>query len=239
MKKRVLGTIVVCLGMSFSLGAATAVKITAELKNIGVVANNTTHNMNAVVYNGTTYVPVKEFCNIIGTEFEFRDNSLYLDQSNSEKYSYNNPAPLGVSQIGYSRYYAAGKYTAEVQVKEVIRGEKALDILKSNNKHGSFLLKDNQEYLIAKVSARILSMEKDASITFDAGDFIAYSGNNNSYSLAQVYKIPNQLNATLTKNGSTEGYIYITVNKDDKNPKLGLRTDDSNTITDGIWFSLV
>ena len=230
MKKKMFWVVVISLGASFSLGAATGVKITAELKQQNIIQAGKTMSKEVVTYKGTTYVPLREFANLVGININYKDGNIYLgDDINTPSiasYNYNNPAPIGTPQIGYSNYYATGKYTAEIKITEVIRGNEALEILKANNKYGAFLIGDNQEYLIARISAKILTTEKERSIPFDANKFVAYSGNNASYIMAPIYSIPNQLSATLTKGGSTDGYIYFGVNKDDKNPKLGLRTSD-------------
>lgn len=241
MKKKMFWVVVISLGASFSLGAATGVKITAELKQQNIIQAGKTMSKEVVAYKGTTYVPLREFANLVGVNINYKDGNIYLgDDTNTPSiasYNYNNPAPIGTPQIGYSSDYKTGKYTAEIRITEVIRGNEALEILKANNKYGT-LIGDNEEYLIAKISAKILTMEKDGTILFNTNNFMAYSGNNASYSMAPIYRIPNQLSATLTKGGSTEGYIYLEVKKDDMNPKLGLRTSDSNIITKGIWFAL-
>lgn len=241
MKKKMFWVVVISLGASFSLGAATGVKITAELKQQNIIQAGKTMSKEVVTYKGTTYVPLREFANLVGVNIDYKEGNIYLgDDINTpsiSSYNYNNPAPIGTPQIGYSIHYKTGKYTAEIKITEVIRGNEALEIIKANNKYGT-IIGDNEEYLIAKISAKILTTEKDGAIPFDTNNFIAYSGNNKSYAMAPIYRIPNQLSATLTKNGSTEGYVYLEVNKDDKHPKLGLRTSDSNIITKGIWFAL-
>lgn len=70
-----------------TLGAVTTTKkITAELKGQNIVLSGSVQTQQIISYNGTTYVPLRSFANLVGTQVDYKNGNIYLgEQTTSTK----------------------------------------------------------------------------------------------------------------------------------------------------------
>lgn len=73
---------------SFTVGAATGTKITAELKSQQISYNGSNVSKKVVSYDGTTYVPLREFSQLVGIPVEYKNNIIYLGEKTNKDISY-------------------------------------------------------------------------------------------------------------------------------------------------------
>lgn len=242
MKRSVLIGLIV--GVScVSVGAVTGSKITATLIQQPIVSGNNTSIKQAISYNNTTYVPLREFSAMTGTSVDYKNGIIYIGggapksstaPARSSTYSRNNPAPIGVSQTVSSDGYTV-KHTAEICVKQVIRGEEAWKRIVDTNEFNDEA-PEGKEYVLAYISVKALSISQDKKLDISGFDFDAYSGSNAKYeNIATVDPDP-RLDSSIYAGATTEGWVSFLVNKADSNPKIvyGEKYDG----TGGIWFSL-
>lgn len=173
---------IICI--SSSISAATALKISAELKKQDIVKNGEVISKQVISYKGTTYVPLREFAELVNVDVSYNKGYIYIgdakkDETTAISYSYNyaNPAPLNIYQT-YSGKYLGNPYTIKMAITEVIRGEKAWEMAKN----ASWLNqepKEGKEYLIVKVSAQLISADMVIPLRFM--DFSCYSNHNILY----------------------------------------------------------
>lgn len=60
------------------VGAATGIKISAELKPQNVISNGETYNQQVISYKGSTYVPLRSFGDLVGVSVDYKDGNIYL-----------------------------------------------------------------------------------------------------------------------------------------------------------------
>lgn len=120
----IIGALTLC---SFTVGAATGIKINAELKNQIVNCNGGRINQEVVSYNGTTYVPLRAFSNMLGVTTDYVNGEIIIESPKpvvvekpveislpakeeisdkpKSKYNIENPAPNGSTQtISFNGY---------------------------------------------------------------------------------------------------------------------------------------
>lgn len=228
-----------------TIGAATGVKISAELKPQNVIVDGSNHNQSVISYKGSTYVPLRSFGDLLGVKVDYKNGNIYLgDSSNTasgssnisaSSYNMNNPAPVGTTQsVRVSNFME--DFSASVVVKEVIRGQKALDMIKEANQFNDDP-SQGYEYILAKIGISIQSSKDGKSVDVYSGDFKSFSTNNAEYSaFVSVVEPEPELSGAIYAGGSSEGWVAFQVKKDDISPKFvyGANYDG----TGGIWFSL-
>lgn len=242
-KKLALFVSILTVG-SFSLGAATGTRITATLKQQQINYSGSTYNKQVIEYKGTNYVPLREFGNILGTNATYQNGVIYLSGGNqsassgsvaqASSYSRINPAPVGTSQkVTVDNF--SDKYTAEVCVKEVIRGNAAWNKIKEANMFNDEPSAD-KEYILAKISIKAISVADDKKLDVSKYNFNLYSSSNSEYDTVSVVEPDPALGGSIYTGASTEGWCAFLVNKNDSAPKIvyGQKYDG----TGGIWFSL-
>lgn len=84
MKKIIPFTCVLLVGIT--VGAATGSKITAELRNQQVQYKGITSTQKVISYNGSTYVPLKSFGELIDIPVSYNKGIIYLGSSTTETY---------------------------------------------------------------------------------------------------------------------------------------------------------
>lgn len=85
--KKVLAFLGVLL-LGVTVGAATGVKITAELKNQKINFNGNLSNQEIISYKGSTYVPLRAFSNLVNIPVNYKDGIIYLGEDNSKNIAY-------------------------------------------------------------------------------------------------------------------------------------------------------
>lgn len=84
MKKLVIFMGVLLAGVT--IGAATGSKITAELRSQKVNYNGSLSNQEVISYNGSTYVPLKSFGELVDIPVSYNKGIIYLGSSTTETY---------------------------------------------------------------------------------------------------------------------------------------------------------
>jgi hypothetical protein len=126
-------------------------------------------------------------------------------------------------------------YDVRITVKEVVRGEKAWQLVRdasASNKQPA----PGLEYLLARVhfefSAR--TRPEHYSYTLDAAQFTAMSGDDKLHDPAALAKQPEpSLHATLRSGDSAEGWVAFLVPRGDHTPLMLFREDVGNLSHEG------
>ncbi|MBC1827082.1 hypothetical protein HCJ02_01985 [Listeria seeligeri] len=139
----------------------------------------------------------------------------------------SNPTPLNstfmysgaMSDLDTSEYFEA---SLDITVVETIRGEEALNLIKTKNKSTS-PPPEGTEYILNKIKVKasnIIFPENEFRIT--NYDFNYLSGDGTAYNSDYIV-IPDALEATLYDGDVNEGYIHSIINKDDDAPLIKFR----------------
>ncbi len=73
----------VIVGTSYSIGAATGTKITAMLKNQGMIVNGSSINKQVILYKDTTYLPLRQIGEMLNVAVDYKNGQIILGKSNS------------------------------------------------------------------------------------------------------------------------------------------------------------
>jgi len=155
------------------------------------------------------------------------------DPQTADGYSYSNPAPLNTVQTvtveGLSQ-----TYTAEMSVKEVIRGAEAWSRLVSANKFNS-PAPEGYEYILARIYFKLLDINEGQTYHLSVVYIPLISSSGLKYDTAMlVTPDPDLVGVDLYKGTSIEGWGGYAVKKDDLMPKLAFGREYNGT--GGIWF---
>lgn len=242
----VVGVIVVfMLFSSVALAASLKQKIEVVFNSINLEVNGKKVNADNILYNGSTYVPLRAVAEMLGKEviWDPKTNTASINDkgisiatnTSTSNYNRNNPAPIGIKQtIIVENIFE--KYTAEVTVTDVIRGDSAWKLIKEANMFNEEPGTD-EDYILVKIKVKIIDVEGDRKVDISSVNFKIYSGNNVEYdNLVFVAEPEPSLTTSLYEGGEHEGYAVYKVKKSDTNPKLvfGQQYDG----TGGIWFRL-
>ncbi len=88
MKKKTLIIVGICLCASFTIGAASGVKVTAELKEQQITYKDNIINQGILSYKDTTYVPLKAFGNLLEIPVNYKNGIIYLGDKTEGEISY-------------------------------------------------------------------------------------------------------------------------------------------------------
>jgi hypothetical protein len=195
--------------------------------------------MSPIVYQNRTYLPVRAIGEALGVNIGWIDatRTVVIGDSidTSTIYSRTNPAPIGVAQrVTVDNY--SNSYTAEVAVKETIRGEAAWEKIKEANMFNEEAGPD-EEYILAKIYIKAIQVKDDKSIDVSSVNFDLYNEGNTKYNDFYSVVTPEpSISTSLYSGAEHEGYVAFKVKKADENPKIayGLNYDG----TGGIWFKL-
>lgn len=191
-----------------------------------------------VTIEGSTYLPLKALGDALNVKVNWNNDLRQVEIGDTpnltEKYSRKNPAPIGVTQtVEVSDILE--EYTANVTVKEVLRGKKAWTKIENANMFNDEP-REGYEYILAKIDVSIDNVKDDKAISINGYDFDCYSSNNVEYERASVVTPEPKLDTSLYEGGNTVGYVVFEVMQTDENPKIvfGQQYDG----TGGIWFNL-
>lgn len=203
------------------------------------------------IIDGTTYLPVRAVANAFGKEVDWDGNTktVFLGKkpSAANEGTMQNPVKLNTTK----NVPALNEdYSADFTVKEVIRGEKAIDMLAADDwekeYHKERCENQNIEYFVIKLSVTPSSNYLSCYSPVYGGNPI----NDWSIKFADGYSLlesmeffgetPDSLFEKLDFNnyssGTVEGYIAFEVEKNEKMPILGIETDYQGN--SGCWFKL-
>ncbi len=238
MKKKLQGMI---LGALLTSSIAFAASYDAYDATFKIFVNGEEFTSSkAVVIDGSTYLPLRAVGEVLNVPVNWNSELHQVEVGNSTppadttQYSRTNPAPLNTIQTYSFISDYSTDYSASIRVMETTRGERAAEIIKSNNMFNDEP-KAGYEYVIVKVAFSLLSAEEDTAIHANYYDFDFYSANNEEYEFVSVV-LDDKLDKKLYAGGNTEGYVVGMVKQDDPNPKLAYGLDYNGK--NGVWFAL-
>lgn len=239
----ILGLLCSVILASSSFGLSLSQSINVVFNSVNIRVNGQKIEADNILYNGTTYVPLRAISEILGKKVFWDQQSKtanindegYVNVTPSNVYSRQNPAPVGIKQAVVVSNYI-GNFTAEVMVKEVIRGSKAWirieDANMFNNEPNT-----GEEYILTKLYIKILSTENDESIDVNKAYFDVFRYDYSEYDEYYSVVPPTpSFGSTLYVGAEHEGYAVFKVSIDD--PKPMLRYGGNYDGTGGIWFRL-
>lgn len=233
MKKFISGIIVGVLLMgsvSFAASNLTAIKST-----FGTTLNGKKVTQNIITINGAYYADLKQLAGNLGIKYavDTKGKNILLGEAPAaNKFSMNNPAPIGTMQtIKFDNLLTS--YTANITVKEITRGEAAWELIKEANMFNSEP-EAGYEYILAKIDFKLTNAPEDIKYDLGGYDFDLVSDKNKTYDKVSAVEPEPSLDAELYKDASNEGYAVFKVAINDKTPKItfGRKYDGSG----GIWF---
>jgi hypothetical protein len=192
----------------------------------------------SIVYKGTTYLPMRKVAELAGKDVSW-DNKTKTASINDKKAvttpvtnvndsvpvkkevkvdngknSRTNPASIGTKLVLDNEGILEGKFQTELTLTEVVRGDKAWEICKNENRFND-APEDGKEYMLAKFKVKVLKTENDAKIDINNACFEAVSKDGAVYSDLVFLTIPNSISTELYQGSEYEGYTYFQIKKGD------------------------
>lgn len=231
----------IMLVSSFSAGAYAATKFK-------LIVNGKASSADIREINGSTYVPLKSVAELLGANVSF-DNSTKTVTITSQgqpapapssapatatQNSRTKPADIG-STLPFAVDQVVNKYTGQVYISQVIRGEEAWKMIQSANTFNDEP-KAGFEYLLAKAKVSITANKKaaDGAVDIWNGDFILVSGSGTDYDRLSVVLPDPGIDANIYAGSSKEGWVAFQVKKDDLSPVISYARSYNGT--GGAWF---
>lgn len=188
-----------------------------------------------VAIEGSTYLPLKAIGDVLGVPVQWNEKLIRVEvgsiSNTKNEYSFNNPAPLNTIQTITKESFLQ-KYTAEVVVKEIVRGETANKMVADANIFND-PPKEGYEYLLAKVYVKLISIDEGA-LTLSPLQFSLISSDGKEYDMPFVVLPEPEITTTLYPGASHEGWVVFEVKKDDLKPKIVFEKQYDGT--GGAWF---
>ncbi len=230
MKRFIAGLVVGALltgTISFAAANLTAIK-----SNILTTVNGKKVKQDIVTINGTYYANMKQLADNLGIKYvlDTKGKKINLGEaSEANKYSMNNPASIGTKQTLYASFYKA-----DITINELVRGDKAWDLIKKID--GNKLQPEKgYEFIIAKIKFDLKDIEENRALFIFNGSFTLVSEKGEKYGPMSITELPiPTINEALYKGESKEGWAVFKVKSDDKKPLITYGTQDNGT--SGIWF---
>lgn len=246
MKKVLLLTLLVCFLVVPVQAGQNLFQLSAVKYPIIVNGVELKSDLPILNYNGSTYVPLKKVSEATGAIVEWDGvNKKVLIRNVKEPSPSPTPNlagtrsnPLGLNQKGITQIdeYSDGIFTAEVSIKELIRGEAAWTQIQAANQFNQ-PAPAGYEYILAKVSLFISdATDKNAQYSVSSLDFVLVSTSGVDYESDSIYPPEPKLYAKLYSGGSTEGWLSFKVKTDDIMPLIVFNKDYSGK--GGLWFKV-
>lgn len=178
-------------------------------------------------------IPYENYNGIKDQDLKISLGSIPNQQPTTTSSSIANPVSLNVQQTIVVNNSDAN-YTANVTVEQIIRGAQALAMM-NNASESNDPPKSGYEYLLAKVKFKLLDIDGGKSLSVVGGwDFILVSQEGKVYHQVMEVEPDPQLDATLYKGASNEGWAVFLVKPDDLKPMIAYSVNHDGT--GGIWF---
>jgi len=207
----------------------------------------------AITYNGSTYVPLRAAGSALGVEvgWDGANNTVWLGEGAAavEKgngsattpttslagLSRSNPAAIG-QVVSYGIDNFMDKYTAEITIAEVIRGEEAWKMIETANRFNS-PAPEGHEYILAKINFKVASNKNaDAKVDLSPIDFKLVSKDGKDYEHRSVVEPDPGIRTSLYTGASHTGWAAFIVKTDDNSPLLTFGREYDGT--KGAWFKV-
>lgn len=190
------------------------------------------------ILDGTTYLPVRAVANAFGKDVNWdgNTNTVFLGAKPGEnKYNRTNPAPIGnVQNINVVNYTES--YSAAVVIKEVVRGQKAYEMLKRANTFNDEPA-EGKEYVLVKVAVAVSNVKGDSAVSLNEFDFEFYRTDYSEYDDLTFVVTPSpEFGGDVYDGGTVEGYLCKEIDITDATPTMVFGNDYHGK--GGIWFSL-
>ncbi|MFD1953750.1 stalk domain-containing protein [Paenibacillus thailandensis] len=238
MKKKIIaaGVVASLMLVSAGIGAYAATKMT-------LVVNGTVAKVDPKVIDGTTYIPVRAAAELLGATvgYDNKTNTVTITSKGASDSttpsattnSKSSPAAIG-AKVTYKVEDILDNYTAEIKVESATRGALAWELIKGANQFNE-AAPDGYEYLLAKISFKVVSNEKaDASVHVGPSSFNLVSSSGKEYDSASVVEPEPALDTNLYAGASATGWVAFLVEKTDKAPLISFGTKYDGT--GGAWF---
>lgn len=241
MKKLVVGIIIGAI-----LTAASFAEVQEIFFNkVKIQVNGVPQSVENVLVNGRTYIQLRGLSSVFNKNVEWDgttgtasiNDKDYDPNSKNIGYSKVNPAELNQKvKITYEYGYTSGtldpkKYTANITLKDIVRGDDANQIIKK----GNMFYKDpddGYDYMLAKIEFELL----DAPDQYDLYNtkFNLISKDGQEYEDVYIVSAEPKLDAKLYKGAKNEGYAVFKVKITDSSPLLTFGRDYNGN--GGAWF---
>lgn len=197
----------------------------------------------ALEVEGRTYLPLRAMGEALGVPVNWNQELNQAEVGNQapvaekNQYSRNNPAPINTVQTytKSSDWYDDDNYSVNLRVMEIVRGEKVWEKIYAANKFNT-KAPEGYEYVLVKIAFSVLNVKDDKAIEPNEYNFESFSSKNEENKSSYVICPEPELGGKLYAGGSTEGWIAVTVKKDDPKPKLVYNLDYDGS--GGVWFAL-
>lgn len=125
--------------------------VQAEMKYQHYQGNNVMGAENMIIYNGTTYMPLRTFGKIVDTDISYENGNIIIgtvgkkDKELNQSTNQTKPVPLGTEQLVTVKS-GLKEYSAKIKINEVLRGDEAWSVLEeiSSNKPAQ----EGKEYVL-------------------------------------------------------------------------------------------
>jgi hypothetical protein len=221
-----------------------AESVEVAFNKIKVTVNGQAIQAENVLINGRTYVPLRAISEILNKDVTWDEKTStagindkdFVEKQSKSGYSRNNPAELNTTvkcdfTYGYDENLKGKSYSANITVKEIIRGDAAWEIIKNANQFNDEP-KSGYDYLVAKVNFDLLSGADQYSLSGYNFKLIATDGK--EYDYTTVVKPEPQLDAKLYAGAKNEGYAVFQVAVTDSKPLITFGRDYNGN--GGVWF---
>lgn len=203
-----------------------------------------------ITYNGATYLPLRAAGEAlgVGVSWDGANNTVLIggssnagsssgsgSNSTTSKYTRSNPAALNTTAT-IAVDEIINKYTAEIKVNQVLRGDEANQMVADANMFNDPPA-EGYEYLVANITFKVVSNAKaDAKVRVSPVNFTLVSEQGKDYEVAWAVNPDPSIEAELYAGASHTGWATFIVKKDDKNPLMtyGRKFDG----TGGVWFKV-
>ncbi len=234
MKKFLCGLMVGVLLSVMFVSAAADLTVVESAYDMLVYGMKVSLAKPAVTINGEYYLPAKQVSDALGINFAVNDTAKTLEfgPKPTSLSSISNPANLNTAlTITYSDFMES--YSAEITVKDIIRGEEAWKMLQAANRFNS-PAPDGHQYLLAKINFRLLDIPDNKAFDLNNVSFRLVSSTGKVYDYALGVVLDSAIDAALYKGSANEGWAVFIVGANDPNPKIAFgRKYDG---TGGVWF---
>lgn len=243
LKKLVTGTIV---GIILALGLnSMAEYVDVAFNKIKVTVNGSPIQADNVLINGRTYVPLRSISEILNKDVTWDEKTAtagindkdFIDKQSAPGYSRAKPADINSTiKFDFQDSYISGtlekkKYSSNILVKEILRGDIANKMIKDTNP-----LNDEPDagfdYLVAKIEFELT--EAPDQYDLNTSNFKLISEKGKEYNSKFVVSPKPSLTTKLYKGSKNEGYVVFTVEITDSKPLITFGRDYNGN--GGVWF---
>lgn len=227
-----IGAILATCGATFAAPALTYVKSV-----FNTTVNGKVVKQDVVTINGTYYADLKQLAGSLGVKYSVDTKAKKIQIGETiltNKYSMQNPTPIGTEQAVTFKSFS-DSYTANVTVKEIIRGDKAYELIKAANMFNSEA-GEGYEYILAKIDFKLTNAPGGKKYDLAGYSFDLVSDKGKTYDKVLIVSPEPKLDAELYKGASNEGYVAFKVGVNDKMPKMTFGRNYDGT--GGIWFKV-